>query len=642
MSSETPRAGAGGVSSLRAMFESQNPTPESSDRGRTPSGSSNDDSARKLSRIRSSFVTVEPSAAALAKTTADAPPEAIIANLDRREMFSLDKHEDAPAIEEMQRTITRESEKRKNSQDVVDIVPEVAIETGPAGFGTPLLVAQPDKKLECIKNNTPTLAGGKTSRKASPAPSKGKTLKADALPPTEVLQNLANNLNKTPSQPKTNGKLAAAQPAPTSNPEPLASGPIVSVTAAAEPTTPSPAAKGGKVTPSNVITSTGDLQTSPGGVSPTVARHALIIPELEKEGQEFKLSTAREPASSVAAKRRAAPTSTKKPVASALTATTTRSPRPSRSTPNFRSGTAGPSNIPSGRKPPAVPVIPKTSSTARERVVSNRTSDTSTISGIGFHKPRPKSPTRPLNLPSHLIAPTASSAAKKHGEQPAQSVRPTGTRESSRRPSMMSERGTRPTPASLKPPMPVRHQPLKSSVGPPPKKRELAPATKRDNRTPDDSFLARMMRPTASSSSKNREGKEPEPQHKHPKAAGQQQPRPKAVAADVPPSAPALTSTAPAIDEPEPVTSHDGAESNVDMFTAPASTDAAPAVDEPEPATSLGGADGDVDTSATAPTSSTEAAPASTDAAPVVDESETVTTPIGVEDNAEEPVASES
>jgi hypothetical protein len=111
-----------------------------------------------------------------------------------------------------------------------------------------------------------------------------------------------------------------------------------------------------------------------------------------------------------------------------------------------------------------------------------------TVTTGGFVKPKPRSPTRPVKLPAHLIAPTASSAAK-HGSTP-----PQPPRTLSRRSSTISTASHRPSiRPSHPPPLPRSKQPALSAERPPP-----APKSP----TAPSSFLERMMRPTASSASK--------------------------------------------------------------------------------------------------------------------------------------------
>ncbi|EER23036.1 hypothetical protein D8B26_004333 [Coccidioides posadasii str. Silveira] len=121
-------------------------------------------------------------------------------------------------------------------------------------------------------------------------------------------------------------------------------------------------------------------------------------------------------------------------------------------------------------------------------------------------KIRPKSPTRPVRLPSSMTAPTASSAAKTNST----SSRPPSrngvnanklTRKVS---SLRMDRSTA-APKTSVPSTTVRKQVSHASLAPPPNLGLDRPKSRTSNvsaRAPDESFLARMMRPTASSANK--------------------------------------------------------------------------------------------------------------------------------------------
>ncbi|ORY19859.1 hypothetical protein BCR34DRAFT_620845 [Clohesyomyces aquaticus] len=148
--------------------------------------------------------------------------------------------------------------------------------------------------------------------------------------------------------------------------------------------------------------------------------------------------------------------------------------------------TAATASAPAKAKTPVAeqkkPIAPKTTAPPPK--------DSTKTSPGGFKKPRPKSPTRPVRLPSHLTAPTASSAAK-HDEEAASKL--------GRKPSTTA----RPSAAKTAPP--ARNQHSRASLAP-----STAPAKRPDSRAstrgaPDEGFLARMMRPTAASAKKTLE-----------------------------------------------------------------------------------------------------------------------------------------
>ncbi|TGJ85711.1 hypothetical protein E0Z10_g3026 [Xylaria hypoxylon] len=141
-------------------------------------------------------------------------------------------------------------------------------------------------------------------------------------------------------------------------------------------------------------------------------------------------------------------------------------------------------------------------------------------SDTGFVKPKPKSPTRPVKLPSSLTTHTAASA-QKHGSgntapAPRQSLsRASGNAQhlsanptTHRSPSRNSVSTTGTTTATTT--KTLKHKPSsvgrsRPSLGPPPKQENKnQPAAKREGHV-DESFLARMMRPTQSSAKKTSE-----------------------------------------------------------------------------------------------------------------------------------------
>ncbi|KAI0179046.1 hypothetical protein GGR52DRAFT_588838 [Hypoxylon sp. FL1284] len=160
----------------------------------------------------------------------------------------------------------------------------------------------------------------------------------------------------------------------------------------------------------------------------------------------------------------------------------------------------------------------------------------------GFVKPKVKSPTRPVKLPASLTAPTAAYASKlgtgtgtgSTSHPPRQSlsrgsgnaqhlnVGPTLHRSSSR--ASMSNTGTTSNAKPLKRQSSTISRP-RPSLGPPPKQTAKDhPVSKKDGQV-DEGFLARMMRPTQSSSSKTsdkapatppRKQNAPAPIHKKP------------------------------------------------------------------------------------------------------------------------------
>ncbi|KAL9113822.1 MAG: hypothetical protein Q9187_007555, partial [Circinaria calcarea] len=135
--------------------------------------------------------------------------------------------------------------------------------------------------------------------------------------------------------------------------------------------------------------------------------------------------------------------------------------------------------IPNAGKPRPAP--PTSNAPATKKSVS--------LSG----KPQPKSPTRPVRLPSSATASTAASAAKVGGAPPPRSpsrVSTTANTSLGRKPSMLSKlRGPPAGTASSH----LRSKPARTSIERPQSRTGTA------GQPSDRGFLARMMRPTASS-----------------------------------------------------------------------------------------------------------------------------------------------
>ena len=141
------------------------------------------------------------------------------------------------------------------------------------------------------------------------------------------------------------------------------------------------------------------------------------------------------------------------------------------------------------------PSKPRQSSMRLNSGPSNKSGPNSPI-----HKPRPKSPTRPVRLPASATAPTASSAAKLGGAPPSRSPSRASIASSYKPSAINRNRPTPMTSASAQ----SRSKPVRSSLPP-----QSGAAQRQKPRTStasatgtDGGFLARMMRPTESSKSK--------------------------------------------------------------------------------------------------------------------------------------------
>ncbi|EHA54736.1 hypothetical protein MGG_11185 [Pyricularia oryzae 70-15] len=154
----------------------------------------------------------------------------------------------------------------------------------------------------------------------------------------------------------------------------------------------------------------------------------------------------------------------------------------------------------------------KTSSVTKKPPTVQISPSDSLDRGVGFVKPKPKSPTRPVALPAGLTTHTAASATRT-GTGRSSSSRQSGSYQNpeSRSPSRTSTT----TGGTLRRQSSTINRP-RPSIGPPPKTAAVDhPVTKREKPV-DEGFLARMMRPTQASSSKTHEKVAASPPRKNP------------------------------------------------------------------------------------------------------------------------------
>lgn len=155
----------------------------------------------------------------------------------------------------------------------------------------------------------------------------------------------------------------------------------------------------------------------------------------------------------------------------------------------------------------------KTGSTATKPTASSASKKPQPIktsaSDTGFVKPKPKSPTKPVHLPASLMAPTASSVSKGAAAQRQSLSRQSNNAQNAGTVKRSPSRASASTTTGAAGNKTVKRQTSnisrsRPSLGPPPKKTTQDQAPKKETHV-DESFLARMMRPTQSSSSKTTE-----------------------------------------------------------------------------------------------------------------------------------------
>ena len=470
-----------GVASLRARFEQKDEASSPPSRGRSPAASLSvtGDISRPISKVRTSFVAVEPSGqmgdldaseelgskgyalngdGAGDSATNGAVQKPKTNGIELTPQNSITKEENAPEKsirkeENAPEQTTPESDSRKQDSTPPN-VSEVASGTPPA--------ADPDQAKGTAVANTPSIPssdpneaaavpnGAAQKGKASPLGSilkgspfeqdekKGEELKASepgaSLEPAPSLEQQANGTSTS----MTNGKpkealtqKAGVKSKSKTTPRPSAIGKNLAARPVSSTTRPS-VEKPQRSTPSAPTTPKSTTTPSKQSFSKTIVPKPAASQDSKKEEiKDARKTTAERPSRlSVASKAPAA--------ASKLTA------KPK--------GKPGPTSPPS------------------------------------FTKPRPKSPTRPVRLPSSATAPTAASTAKLDAASAA-TAKPRD-----RIPS--NPISLRPKPARTS--LPAGSKPVEKAK---PKSRLSTVSSK----APEGSFLDRMMRPTQSSSQKTHE-----------------------------------------------------------------------------------------------------------------------------------------
>lgn len=378
-------------------------------------------SPRPLSKVRTSFVTVERSGQlgnqlGLKRDTSGEP-----SMTKRRTSFSIDEEEHPQTTAERKQSIATEMLARKQSAVIEETIPEVAVMT-------------PQTTPAIEENNPLGVPNGKDRKKETPKPPKIEEKK-----PTNGPLNSQPNGTTQPTTSKVVDKPAATKTA--TKPAPIS---IAKTTAQS------------KASP----------KKSPLPKTPTTPKHSRTK-DTATMTPERKLGPEKKPEKKASRSTLAAPNHTTRPASRPPT-------------------THAHGSVPKTRIPASPPQT-------------------------GFHKPRPKSPTKPVKLPASLTAHTASSGSKTASTVPPQSrqslSRASGNIQSSvtRSPSratVTSKTGPTRNPSTLKS---ATNRP---SLGPPPKDLKKQPSRQSLSQTTapaDEGFLARMMRPTTSSASKTAE-----------------------------------------------------------------------------------------------------------------------------------------
>ncbi|KAK3178137.1 hypothetical protein OEA41_000270 [Lepraria neglecta] len=507
-----------GVASLRARFEQQGEDTSPPSRGRSPAGSVTSSSSRPLSKVRTSFVAVEPSGhmtSELGLKGLDGVNEAVAG--DSTETSK-------PAITGMNGEAMDKPKTNGNGVHPLDTAnPAINVTEAqspakskpaskPEAATGAATNANPDKPVSTAEDDTAgmlpadpkdegAVSGG--AALADETPGLGSILKGSPFEEKEAKKAGISKPSKStaaaatsqPSKPQTkaqitgpvNGKPKEAQTTKSAPSQPTtaqAKAPVASATndkaKEAQAAKPAPEPKPKAAPPASIET------------QPAAASAPSTAPEASKtKPQKTATSAPRTPTSATG--------TGKQPLSKAASPVKAASPKavPSKEP---KKEVAKDSRKPASRlsgvsKPPIAPMSKPTqpASTSTTKPVKKPEPMASALT-----KPKPKSPTRPVRLPASATAPTAASAAKLDGAPPS-----IGDRRPMNMASVIRGRATSnpkpPGPKASRASLPTGSKPLEK-VKAPKSRMSMAGAP-----APPGSFLERMMRPTQSSAQKTHE-----------------------------------------------------------------------------------------------------------------------------------------
>ncbi|GAB7338333.1 hypothetical protein MBLNU457_4642t1 [Dothideomycetes sp. NU457] len=465
-----------GVRTLAAMFENQEST-SSEARGRSPNGLSVAEGERPLSKVRSSFIAVDEPNNAFEINPEDSKAAAegrtSTASL-RRESMSLDETEHKDALQEVKDTVEGEKEARRQSAIIPETVPENAVSATPTTT-TPAVEAKDYMAAGDLNEAKPEDAEVEDT---------GSKLKAMTLPEDDTP--VANPDKPTTSAEEEPGTMQPADPndgaaaklvnGDVSNP----ASPEKETKSAARPTFSTPRKSG--------------LSSSAKPATPRSSRKATP--------SKIQTSTSK-PASSAGPKS----AKTNSPAAVKTPSTASRpntSDAKAGSTPSAHSSPTSKRDV----KPPRASLTaPTAASAAKAKSLASDSTETQDTAAKHASpkaaKTQPKSITRPVKISSHLLAPTASSAAK-HEAAKQENSKP-ASKSAATTKSMATSRSQRNSTSGAR--APTASTSARSSLA-----RSNSTTTKPAPRSTaskvaasGESFLARMTRATASSASKTHE-----------------------------------------------------------------------------------------------------------------------------------------
>ncbi|MCJ1373399.1 hypothetical protein MMC20_004627 [Loxospora ochrophaea] len=496
-----------GVRNLRAMFEANQEPTTSPSRGRSPSVSESvgSSSSRPISKVRASFVAVERSgqfgpqlglrkmstsnsgdASAGGDGASDTPePESNSSNVEPSKVnghIAANSQSAVSPVKEVGEQGTLDGSKDATASSEHPTTSDSLRDDNPS--------ANPDKPVSAVEDETANLL---------PADPKDANIVANGNTLTESAEDQAGGVSGLASKAKSNDTSKQSEAA--------------ALSSSNEHSTQADTQDVSAITNEGASGQLESQEPSGGAVEstsePASSRPSAIATNVEApsaEGQsaaKASVAAAKSPKKASMAKTPSAPS--RQPLAkTASPKQSIQAKEPSKNT------SKEPAKAPI-KKPSRASLGPNghTGSGPKSKPASASSTGPSAgeASTSSFVKPRPKSPTRPVRLPQSATASTASSAAKLGGSAPSRSPSrvSNATTNFTRKPSTLNkDRPAAHSKAASSTRASLQNKPSRTSL-PANARIPERPKSRASNVPTDDSFLARMMRPTASSASKTHE-----------------------------------------------------------------------------------------------------------------------------------------
>ena len=460
-------AGNSGFASLRAKFEQKDGSTSPPSRGRSPAASLSvtGDDSRPISKVRTSFISVEHSGQmGDSNTSEELGEKGVAVNGDGAE-----EHTTNGAVEESKTNGTKSTPQKPHKldentpkQSTPKVSPQKPNSTPHKSLGIANGVtstANPDKPSSAAEDDTAvmlpsdpkdaTVVSGGAALEGEPSPLgsilKGSPFEQDEKTAAAEPMQSSGQQAKSPRTPMTNGKRKEA-----------------------------PAQKAGPQSKTKIA-------SRPSGIG-----QKQSVPPVSSTAERSKSNPQTSPL----------PT----PMTPKDTATPTKQSLPTKMSPKIPASKQSKKEFPEDTRKttaerPSRPSVPPKAPVAASKLAQKPGKKPGPTSPPSFTKPRPKSPTRTVRVPGSATAPTAASAAKVDAAPPI-----TTGKSRDRVPSNPTSLRQKPIRASL----PGGSKPVEKAKDKPNSRLSTA-----SSKAPEGSFLDRMMRPTQSSSQKTHEKAEP-------------------------------------------------------------------------------------------------------------------------------------